>query len=123
MRATICEDLAISDGDGVTRFRRIPWLDLADLYYWGDLDADGFRILANLRRSDPQVQSLLMDRHTFQVHRHRAVAGNGRQFDAQPTLTESKNGLLQYFAQENLRLEQETLRDSHVNSAIRRIFE
>ncbi|EJW98535.1 hypothetical protein EVA_13353 [gut metagenome] len=35
------------------------------LYYWGDLDAQGFEILSQFRGYFPQTRSLFMDRTTF----------------------------------------------------------
>lgn len=42
----------------------LPWLTGARLFYWGDLDADGFAILNRLRAAlpaDGEVDSVLMD--------------------------------------------------------------
>lgn len=41
------------------------FLPHAQLYYWGDLDAQGFEILSQFRGYFPQAQSLLMDSETF----------------------------------------------------------
>lgn len=35
------------------------------IVYWGDIDADGFEILARLRQTHPDVHSILMDRSTY----------------------------------------------------------
>lgn len=39
----------------------LPWLQGADVLYWGDMDADGFEILASLREAGLSCESLLMD--------------------------------------------------------------
>ena len=52
-------------GDAVTRLQDIHWLSNCELYYWGDIDVDGFRILANLRRLFPGTISFLMDSTTY----------------------------------------------------------
>ena len=38
------------------------------LYYWGDIDTHGFRILDLLRSRLPDVRSLLVDRATLLAH-------------------------------------------------------
>ena len=38
------------------------------LYYWGDIDVQGFEILSQFRSYFPQTQSLLMDRATFDTY-------------------------------------------------------
>lgn len=47
---------------------RFPWLRNAQVVYWGDLDPSGLAILAGLRRSLPEVQSILMDDATLNLH-------------------------------------------------------
>lgn len=46
----------------------LPWLRDLPLYYWGDLDTQGFSILNRLRAQLPNVRSLLMDRATLLAH-------------------------------------------------------
>lgn len=47
---------------------RLPWLRDAHVVYWGDLDPAGLAILAGLRRSLPNVRSILMDDITLDRH-------------------------------------------------------
>lgn len=47
---------------------RFPWLREAQVVYWGDLDPSGLAILAGLRRSLPNVRSILMDDPTLNLH-------------------------------------------------------
>lgn len=44
------------------------WLHDTALYYWGDLDTHGFRILDQFRSYFPHAQSFLMDRKTLLAH-------------------------------------------------------
>lgn len=43
----------------------ISWLQDCDVYYWGDLDTDGFSILHQLRQHVPHARSIMMDRETL----------------------------------------------------------
>jgi hypothetical protein len=58
-------------GYGLDRLAEARWLGERALYYWGDLDTHGFRILDRLRAIFPATRSLLMDRET--LVRHRAL--------------------------------------------------
>lgn len=56
----------------------VTWLHtLKELYYWGDLDRDGFTMLARFRRQFPQAQSLLMDEATATACQDFAVPDDG----------------------------------------------
>jgi hypothetical protein len=64
---------------------RIPWVTGADtVVYWGDLDADGFAILARLRAAfcalGVEVPSILMDAATLDrfAHLHAATDRHGK---------------------------------------------
>lgn len=56
-------------GYGLERFAETPWLRDLDMWYWGDIDTHGFRILDRLRALLPPARSLLMDRETLDAHR------------------------------------------------------
>ena len=50
-----------------------PWLRHRHVGYWGDLDSWGFVFLADARKRQPHVESLLMGRETLLQHRQRMV--------------------------------------------------
>jgi len=52
-------------GYGISRLRDIAWLKARKLFYWGDIDIDGFAILSRLRGYFPHARSFLMDRETL----------------------------------------------------------
>jgi len=56
-------------GYGLERFVETPWLRDLDVWYWGDIDTHGFRILDRLRAVLPEARSFLMDRATLDAHR------------------------------------------------------
>jgi hypothetical protein len=63
--------LIFGGGYGISRVGRLGWLRELPLYYWGDIDTHGFRILDQLRASFPTVCSMLMDRATLVAHETR----------------------------------------------------
>ena len=60
--------LIFGGGYAVSRVAGLPWLRDVPLYYWGDIDTHGFRILDLLRSRFPEVRSMLMDRATLLAH-------------------------------------------------------
>jgi hypothetical protein len=55
-------------GYGLDRFVETPWLRDLDVWYWGDIDTHGFRILDRLRATLSSAGSFLMDRGTLDAH-------------------------------------------------------
>jgi hypothetical protein len=52
-------------GFAAQALRECRWMADRRLFYWGDIDTHGFRILAGLREAFPRMQSILMDENTF----------------------------------------------------------
>jgi hypothetical protein len=95
-------------GFGVTDLRYLGWLNRRRLWYWGDVDADGFRILSRFRSIFPHVQSLLMDEESLAAWMHLIGApGNGAKREALSNLTSSERVAYDYCVASNLRIEQE----------------
>lgn len=55
-------------GYGWEALARAEWLQRCPIHYWGDIDTNGFAILAQLRSRFAHVESLLMDRATLLAH-------------------------------------------------------
>lgn len=58
--------------------KNISWLSAPSLEhkcvgYWGDIDSEGLRILADARRKLPTIDALMMDEITLLKHRERMV--------------------------------------------------
>ncbi len=97
-------------GNGVTDLRYLEWLCRINIWYWGDIDVEGFEILSRLRAVFPPIRSLLMDEKTLLNWRDRlASAGTGRGADLPPNLSQSEQVAFRTCAAENLRIEQERL--------------
>lgn len=96
-------------GFQVELLRDLPWLTTCPIWYWGDLDAQGFQILARLRALFPQVVSLMMDATTFEAFREFAVSGTHSPVVELPQLTPDEQALYVNLVRANLRLEQERI--------------
>ena len=105
-------------GMGVTQLFDIGWLHATTITYWGDLDVQGFQILAMLRRHYPKTRSVLMELETILAFQHLATPGTGHQPETPSLLTESEEEAFCYLRENNLRIEQEHILQSRVNEAL-----
>ncbi|MCS7467347.1 DUF2220 family protein [Stieleria sp. ICT_E10.1] len=96
-------------GNGVTQLADIRWLHENPVFYWGDIDADGFVILDRLRQALPGVLSLLMDGSVFDQFLDLATAGNGSQPKELPRLNDDERACYERVCRTNRRIEQEHL--------------
>jgi hypothetical protein len=101
-------------GKNITHFFQCDWLRTVPILYWGDLDVEGFEILAMLRRQFPQVRSMLMDLETIHSFEQLATPGNGHAPNTPAELTEPESAAFNYLKTNNLRIEQEHLLQSFV---------
>lgn len=105
-------------GNGVTQLSDISWLSECKVIYWGDLDADGFRILNRLRAVLPNVESRLMDRSIVDQFANLAIKGNGGEAQAVEHLCEGELQCYHHLCQNNLRIEQEHLPSELIRKAL-----
>jgi hypothetical protein len=106
------------EGFGIEVLTGIDWLNGCSLFYWGDLDAQGFQILSKLRSAFPQVTSVLMDEATFEAFHEYAVRGVPCDVSDLPHLREAEHALFQRLAREQVRLEQEHLSQAFVTNRL-----
>jgi hypothetical protein len=100
-------------GYGWEALAKARWLELCEIYYWGDIDTHGFVILDKLRKYYPHVKSLLMDRATLYAHTELWGVEDGQQRIDLHRLSQEEldlyNELRDNRILEGLRLEQEHL--------------
>lgn len=101
-------------GFQVNALRSVAWLQECAIWYWGDLDAQGFQILAQVRTLFPQTRSLMMDRATFETFRGFVVPGTPSPYAVPSSLTPDEAELYADLAAQRLRLEQERIHQSYV---------
>lgn len=110
-------------GFSVDRLAGLPWLHQCRLWYWGDLDAQGFQILNRLRSAFPQARSLLMDASTLAAFQRFSVPGTPCPPMELPGLTADEQARFIYLAEANLRLEQERIDYGYVCEVLRQTLE
>lgn len=102
-------------GNGVTDLRYVTWLSQIPIWYWGDLDVEGFEILSRLRTFLPHTKSLLMNEDVLLEWRERiGTAGNGRTRAELPNLTPQESQAFHMCSVDNLRIEQERIPQAFV---------
>ena len=95
-------------GFGVDVMRNVEWLKTKRIYYWGDLDAQGFQILSEIRTHFSQVKSFLMDKDTFDKY-YDGDKGTETNIEKELCLTQEEFGMFKRLKKSNLRLEQEKI--------------
>ena len=85
----------------------VAWLNSCSIVYWGDMDADGFKILHQLRSYFPRTISVMMDENTFKAFEKFAVDIERSEPEKLANLTEEEYKLYSYVSHEGKRLEQE----------------
>lgn len=106
-------------GNAITMLSEVAWISKLELIYWGDLDIEGFEILARLRGVHPQTKSFLMGITCLDAHRNLAISGNASATSKPSLLTESEGLAFDQCQRHNLRLEQERIPQTFVVEAVR----
>ena len=104
-------------GFGVDIMKNVDWLKTKKIYYWGDLDTQGFQILSEFRFHFKQVQSFLMDRYTFDKY-YEGDKGTVTNVEKELCLTAEEKDMFEYLKANNLRLEQEKVPFDYIMKSI-----
>ncbi|MDQ7023921.1 MAG: DUF2220 family protein [Candidatus Gracilibacteria bacterium] len=89
-----------------------------EIFYWGDIDSHGFKILGNLRKYFPQTKSIFMNQKLFIKFQDYIVKGEKISESEIEKLKENLNKeefeLLKYVNLNNFRLEQENINQNYI---------
>ncbi|MBI1313978.1 hypothetical protein GC176_22005 [bacterium] len=96
----------------------VHWLETVPIHYWGDLDVEGFQILANLRQKFPRLQSVLMDGGMLDEFSDFIVPGSGAAPDSLGLLAPHEESAFRFCRDRNVRLEQERIPQIRVQHAL-----
>lgn len=113
--------IAIWSGGGfmIGHLKNALWLNTKRIFYWGDLDAHGFLILHQMRTYFPHTTSAMMDFQTFELFKGEGVV-SGEEINSESlnTLTTSETEMFNFLRTNNLRLEQEKIRQEYVDEVL-----
>ena len=104
-------------GFGVDLLKDVTWLKSKKIFYWGDLDAQGFQILSEIKTHFPQVESFLMDRETFDLF-YESGFGTETNVEKNLFLTPEEEKMFDFLKEGNYRLEQEKIPFEYASSKI-----
>ncbi|MDR0307849.1 MAG: DUF2220 family protein [Chitinispirillales bacterium] len=104
-------------GFGVENLKNTQWLREVELFYWGDLDVQGFEILSQFRSYFPHTKSFLMNTETFERY-FEHDKGTDSKITAALNLTKEEQLLYKQLKENNWRLEQEKVPQRYVNEIV-----
>jgi hypothetical protein len=109
-------------GYGFEMLEAAKWLFRCRIHYWGDIDTHGFAILDQLRNRFNHVESFLMDRSTLMAFESQWGSEEKQTLSNLSRLNREENQLYDDLRdnriRKNLRLEQEMIGFSRVESAV-----
>ena len=105
-------------GYNVASLKDIEWLKSVEIYYWGDMDVHGFEIMSQVRSYFSHVQSFLMDQETFENFKPDFETGKRNKTPTPVYLTHEEAKLYHIIREGNLRLEQEKISQTWVQSRV-----
>jgi hypothetical protein len=108
-------------GFQVSLLRQAQWLADCAIWYWGDLDAQGFAILSQLRGYWPRTRSFLMVAGTLARYREAVVTGTAAEETDLTNLEEEEAAVYRQLVAHNWRLEQERISHADVQKAVGRL--
>lgn len=108
-------------GKAVSLLRDVQWLHDVPIYYWGDLDVEGFEMLSQFRSMFEHTQSVLMDMSTLQRHNDLVIEWRNHPNATLNTLTELEQTTYNHLLTHRIRLEQERIPQCDVNEQLRNL--
>ncbi|MGJ7032422.1 Wadjet anti-phage system protein JetD domain-containing protein [Niabella hirudinis] len=108
-----------SKGYAANKIKDVPLFHQADLYYWGDLDEDGYRMLQLMRNQYANLKSIFMDSSTLLAH-ETEIGGQGHPYKITDLelLTEEERAAFNILKYHGGRLEQEKIRQDFIRNRL-----
>ena len=110
-------------GYGISVLKPVSWLTHCSIFYWGDLDAHGFKILSQFRSYFPQTISVMMDEKTFKTFEEFIVSAAALNAETLPYLTQEEHSFFSYISKQKKGLEQERISQEFVNQYLQNVLE
>lgn len=108
-------------GYKATVLKDVAWLNDVNLYYWGDIDAQGYEILANVRKYFPHTVSIMMDKEALSIH-PVCVKGTDSKIKKTIKLLGDEDEIYNFVKEAGLRYEQELLPEYYVESCLKKLL-
>ncbi len=102
----------------ISNLKNIYWLKEKDIYYFWDLDSHWLKILAQCRKYFPQTKSIFMNKEVFDLYDSFVWEWKKLWYEEiyklEKYLEKEEFELLKYINENNLRLEQENIRQEYI---------
>jgi len=109
--------VVFGSGYKVEYLKNVKWFQSKMLFYWGDMDVQGFEILSQFRGYFSHTKSILMDKETFDEF-FENDKGTPNKISVDLNLTKDEKQLYELLKKNNWRLEQEKIPVKYVNQII-----
>ncbi|MGE7777787.1 Wadjet anti-phage system protein JetD domain-containing protein [Chitinophaga sp. NPDC101104] len=110
-----------SEGYAIRGLSEIPMLHYTTLYYWSDMDEDGYNMLGIFRKDYTHAKSVFMDSATFEIHEQEVERLPGKYKKAPPVnLTQAELTAFNRLMLMQGRIEQEKLKLSYIREVTSR---
>lgn len=109
-------------GYGVSILKNVSWMGDKNIFYWGDIDMDGFAILSQVKGYFPKTKSLMMNREVLETFKGMAISSTQKSYKNLEFLNDEERLLYERlhkdFYKENFRLEQEKIPFEYIISRV-----
>jgi hypothetical protein len=110
-------------GYSVGILKNVEWFRSKKIYYWGDIDRDGFAILSQVRGYFSHVKSIMMDKKSIINFKNLSVTDSktGLYPKTLQHLTQDEEEIYQQVYETEFRLEQERIDFSYVKEILQQL--
>jgi len=115
------DTIAVFGGGANVSWMNAQWLRDKNIGYWGDIDTWGFKLLSDARQYLPDLNSIMMDKHTFIKFQQRAISEPASVDKLPPNLLAGEIELFEELRQGiygGSRLEQERLSSDYIQDQL-----
>ena len=107
----------------ISNLKNAAWMHEKNIFYWGDLDTHGFAILHQMRSYFPQTVSVMMDTQTFNLFKDQGlVEGKPINVENLSSISDVEREMFTFLKSNNLRLEQEKIRQEFSDDLLKKII-
>lgn len=113
-------------GFSVSKLKNALWLANKEIFYWGDIDTHGLKILSQIRGYFSNTKSIMMDFETLNTFKDDWDKGEPIHESSLPNLNSDEQELFQFVRADNIntiRLEQEKINHKYVLKALNKTYE
>lgn len=109
-------------GFAIESLKNTEWLNEKEIYYWSDLDVQGFQMLSQLRSYFSQTKSFLMEMTVVEKYMNFIVPGTPTNTEFPSHLSDEELEVYEFLLKNNYRLEQERIHQILVQDRLSQVY-